>query len=160
MSREVVQYAQRGLEMARTRFLYGLDKTPDDKLEWSPGGSAKNALQLAGKLAGFLTFFDHILQHQTWPERPATPPPAPSDRDAAKNAVHAAFSKVQATIAGLTEEGLAKQAAAPWGAQLTLAEWVTAVGGVVAYHQGQLNYLQLAYGDEDPNIPPEWRHPA
>jgi hypothetical protein len=27
---------------------------------------------------------------------------------------------------------------------------------VMGYLQGQLNYCQMAYGDEDPNIPPSW----
>jgi hypothetical protein len=34
------------------------------------------------------------------------------------------------------------------------------VNGMIVYHQGQLNYLQLAYGDENANIPPEWGRPG
>jgi hypothetical protein len=32
------------------------------------------------------------------------------------------------------------------------------LGGVTGYWQGQLNYIQTAYGDMDPNMPPGWGH--
>src|SRR5260370_14518029 len=63
----------KSLGMAQSRFLYGLDRTPDDRLAWSPGGEGKTPLAVAGRVAGFLRFFTHMLQHHTMPERPYSP---------------------------------------------------------------------------------------
>ena len=60
----------KGIGMARLRFLYGLDRTPDDRLNWSPGGEAKTPLAVAGRLTGFLGFFSHLLETGAMPERP------------------------------------------------------------------------------------------
>src|SRR5205807_1503100 len=73
----------KGIGMARLRFLYGLDRTPDDRLNWSPGGEGKTPLAVAGRLSGFLGFFSHLLETGAMPERPAGPPPSPENREAA-----------------------------------------------------------------------------
>jgi hypothetical protein len=46
----------KGMAMGERRFLYGLEKTPDDRLKWSPGGEGKTPLDVAGRVAGFLGF--------------------------------------------------------------------------------------------------------
>src|SRR5207302_1037348 len=106
--------------------------------------------------AQFLTFVSYWLNNRAMPEqRPAPPPPSQSREEASQRAA-AGFDQLSATIAGLTEEELAKPITMPWRQELALVEAVSSVPGVVGYLQGQLNYIQLAYGDEDPNIPPGW----
>jgi hypothetical protein len=39
---------------------------------------------------------------------------------------------------------------------MALGELLLGSIGVIGYFQVQLNYLQLAYGDTDPNMPPNW----
>ena len=147
--------AIQGLKMAESRFLYGLDRTADDRLDWSPGGAAKTPLQLAGKLEGFLGFLTYMLQNHAMPERRGELPPTPATREEAKQRVAAGFARINDVLQGLQPADLDQPVPAPWG-ESSVRQLVGGLGGVVAYHQGQLNYCQLAYGDEDPNIPPNW----
>src|SRR5947208_3063945 len=61
------------LEMARDRFVHGLDKVPDDRLEWTPGGASRNALALAGREAGFVGSVAQALRARAMPARPRSP---------------------------------------------------------------------------------------
>lgn len=144
--------------MARERFLYGLDQTPDDRLAWSPGGEAKTPLAVAGRLTLFLQFFAHLLETGAMPERPASLPPAPESRSAAKAALEQAFSRLEGLIEGLREGDLTRPMPTPWRTSIPALEMLWSLPTVLGYWQGQLNYIQTAYGDTNPNIPPTWGH--
>ena len=146
----------KGMGMAERRFLYGLDRTPDDRLNWSPGGEAKTPLAVAGRLTGFLGFFSHLLETGAMPERPSGPPPSPETREAAKAAVEAAYRRLVTLIEGMREGDLARPLPTPWGTTVPAQEMLGWINGVTAYWQGQLNYIQTIYGDMDPNMPPGW----
>src|SRR5579885_1020303 len=106
MANASLQPLLKTLGMSERRFLFGLDRTPDDRLRWSPGGEAKTPLAVAGRLAAFLGFFSHLLETGSMPERPTCPPPSPESREAAKSAVEAAFRRLEAQLNGLREEEL------------------------------------------------------
>jgi hypothetical protein len=142
------------LEMGKARFLYGLDRVPDDKLSWSPGGAAKSPLHLALKTAGFLRFTAQICRG-VMPER-GGPPEGEPTREQARAAVEAAYGDLIAAARELKPEELGKLVPTPFGVEWPLSRLVWLAPIVVGYHQGQLNYAQMAYGDEDPNIPPGW----
>ena len=110
-----VQGALKGLGMGQRRFLYGLDQTPDDRLEWSPGEANKPPLAVAGSLAGFLTFLAQMLTHREMPSREGGPPPPPANREAARQALEAGFSAVREAMEGLQEQDLAATLPVPWG---------------------------------------------
>src|SRR5258707_812661 len=131
----------KGVGMAENRFLYGLDRTADDRLSWSPGGEAKTPLAVAGRLAGFLEFFTYMLQHHTMPERPTTLPPPPGSRNEAKAAVEAAFGQLRTILEGMTEADLATPLPTPWGTTIPAREMIGWINGVTSYWQGQLNYI-------------------
>lgn len=150
-----IEPISRALEFARQRFTYGINRVPEDRLNWSPGGSASTPLKIAGKVAGMVGFIAGAVQRRSMPERPAGGFPAPPETaDAAAAAVGSAFQALQGALSGLTEEDLVKTLRAPWGQELPISDWLVFVNQVVGYFQGQLNLVQLAYGDEDPNIPP------
>jgi hypothetical protein len=160
MALPLVKPLMKHVEMARSRFLYGLDRTRDDRLKWNPGEAALTPLELAGKTARFVGFMTHYFEHRAMPERPASPPPAPQSREEAKAALDASFRRMLEVLDGLTEADLQQTVTTPWRQTVALGEVLWTIPGIIAYHQGQLNYLQLAYGDTDPNIPPEWAHAA
>jgi len=151
-----VASALKSLAMARNRFLYGIEKVPDDRLEWSPGGSAKSALGLAGKLAGFLGFIAYMTEHSAMPDRTGPQPLPPATREEARAALEGAFDGLTGVLSALTPADLERTVPTPWGANVPIPDWMHVGNSVIAYHQGQLNYLQLCYGDEDPNMPPDW----
>jgi hypothetical protein len=150
-----VQEVLKIISMGRNRFLYGLERVPDDRLNWSPGGAASTPLQLAGKTAVFLSFVSHVLQTRTPPNFDAPRPEPPNTREEANAVVNAAFTQLRKVVSEFTEGDLRQTAPAPWG-DTPIGALLLWISGLILYHQGQLNYLQLTYGDEDPNIPPNW----
>jgi hypothetical protein len=129
-----IQPLIRIVSMARERFLYGLDRTPDDRLNWSPGGDAPSPLQLAGKTARFLGAMCHYLEHHTILERPTSPPPPPASREAARAALDAAFGRLQAVLDKITDADLPQPLPMPWGASVPLGELLWTVTGTINYH--------------------------
>src|SRR5436305_3777938 len=105
----------KGMAMGERRFLYGLEKMPDDRLKWSPGGEGKTPLDVAGRVAGFLGFFTHMLKNHAMPERPSGPAPSPNSREEANASVEAAFRELRAHIESMTESDLAQTLTTPWG---------------------------------------------
>jgi hypothetical protein len=146
----------KSLAMGKNRFLYGLDATADDRLTWSPGGNAYSPLQLAGRLTAFLGFLTHMVTTGAMPERRGEAPPEPESRDAAKEMLGAAFDRLRAAALAFTEADLARSLPTPWGEPTTVERMLPAISSVVNYFQGQLNYLQLIYGDTNANVPPDW----
>jgi hypothetical protein len=155
MANPQVQNVLKGVAMGQSRFIYGLSRVPDDRLNWSPGGAAKTPLQLAGKTAAFIGFFTTLLETRQRPAVEGGWPPPPQSREEATAKLEEAFGGVRRAIAGLSEADLAQIVPTPMG-EAPIREVIAWLGGVIAYHQGQLNYLQMAYGDEDPNMPPNW----
>jgi DinB family protein len=163
MPESQVQGVLKSIAMGRNRFLYGLDQVPDDRLHWSPGGEAPSPLQLAEKTAVFLQAFAHVLQHGTWPQGLSFSSGPPADREAAKAALEGAFASLRQVIVNLSEADLAAPITLEWGRapdgvvlELPLREMVAATPSVIGYHQGQLNLLQVIWGDTRANIPPNW----
>jgi hypothetical protein len=163
MPESLVQGVLKSIAMGRNRFLYGLDQIPDDRLNWSPGGEAPSPLKLAGKTAVFLGAIAHVLQHRTWPERLSFSSGPPADREAAKAALEEAFASLRQVIVNLSEADLAAPFSLEWGRapdgavlDLQVREMAAAATSVIGYHQGQLNLLQLIWGDTSANIPPNW----
>ena len=146
--------------LAQERFIYGVSKVPDDKLTWSPSETAKSPLQIAGSLAGFLSFVTMVITNKALPPMDGERPPLPDSREAVNAALEAGFQGLRAAIDGIAEEDLGIGIPAPWmpGVPLNLISWVGMGLGVCSYFQGQLNYSQTIYGDMDPNIPDSWGH--
>ena len=142
------------VEHAKQGLVYGLEQTPDDRLNWSPGGEAATPLQLADKVAGFMGF---VAANFTGEEfDPSQAPPPSQSREEAQQRLNQSCDRVAEAIAGLSDEDLARPIVAPWGRTYPLAFMATGVAMILGYFQGQLNYAQMAYGDGEPNIPPQW----
>lgn len=82
--------------------------------------------------------------------------PRPTTREEAIQMVDAAYRRLEAAVAALTEEDLKRPMTVPWRAQLPTSTMVCFAIGALGYIQGQLNYAQTVYGDMEPNIPPQW----
>jgi DinB superfamily len=144
-----------GLDTGQRRFLFGLDCTPDDRLDWSPEQSEKTPLHIAGSLGGFLGFVAHMITTGEMPSLERGPQPPPATRAAAREAVDQGFYALKRAVAALEKDDLDRAVTAPWGpATVEGILWV--IMFVVGYFQGQLNYVQLCYGDTNPNMPPDY----
>ena len=146
------------LRRAGERFLYGLDQVPDERLGWSPVEGAKTPLQVAARLAGHLRFVTYLLRERSLPpDRSVFYGAVPTTREAAREEVGAALQGMAEVLGGLTEADLHASMQAPWGETLPIRRYLPFSISSIPYFQGQLNYVQIAYGDADPNIPPHWR---
>lgn len=149
-------YVANIVRMARSRFLYGLDQVPEEQLTVAPGG-AHSPLIVADRFSAFLERLRiGLTQGISIPLKDLLPPPATS-RAEAKARVEAGFEAVLAVLDSLTDADLERPYTAPWGKTLPTGQMLIFLAGTLGYFQGQLNYVQLTYGDADPNIPPEWR---
>ncbi|HTE18810.1 MAG TPA: DinB family protein, partial [Armatimonadota bacterium] len=112
------------LALNRSRFLYGLDCVPDDRLNWSPGGAARTPLQLADRVAQFLGRITGMLGQPGaaagggGAPQASAPPAASETREQAKAAVEASFEALITAVDALTAADLEVTVPAPWGAQL------------------------------------------
>lgn len=149
------------LRMGSERFLYGLEQVPDDRLAWAPVTHGKTPLKVAARLARHLRMIAHGLRERGLPaDRSVFDAATPEDREAARAGVDEALRELVAALSALTEADLEQEMQAPWGARMPIRRYLPFVMTALAYFQGQLNYVQLAYGDENPNIPPRWREPS
>jgi hypothetical protein len=142
--------------MAQQRFVYGLSKTPDDRLAWSPSPTAKTPLQAAGQVVGFVTFLTQIIASKALPPMTGGEQPAPpATREEATAALNATFDNLVAAMEAVKEEDLNIPIPAPWmpSTPMVLENWLGSTMSVTMYFQGQLNYIQTIYGDLDPNMP-------
>jgi hypothetical protein len=142
--------------MARERFVYGLSKVQDDRLNWSPAATAKTPLQIAGALAaGILSFFVPIIATKALPSMEGGQGALPTSREEVNGALTDAFDALDAAIDGTKAEELSHPIPTPQvpGGTLTLEVWIGMALTTCSYFQGQLNYVQTACGDLDPNIP-------
>jgi hypothetical protein len=103
----------------------------------------------------FVGFMGPMLASGARPDRNAEWP-VMETREAAIEQVDAAFRRLEATVAGLTDEDLQRPMTVPWGAVVPTSAMVIFGVGALGYIQGQLNYAQTIYGDMEPNIPPQW----
>lgn len=145
-----------GARMARERFVYGLSKVPDDRLNWSPAETAKTPLQIAADLAaGLQSFFVPIIATKALPSMEGSQGALPTSREDVNVALTNAFDALDAAIDGTKAEDLSHPIPTPQvpGGTLPLAVWIGMALTMCSYFQGQLNYVQTAYGDLDPNIP-------
>lgn len=145
----------RGMRMARERYLYGVGQVPEDRLAWNPAGEGNSALQLCGRLSNTLFMVTLMMRGEATPDRSTLPGP-PATREEATERLNSRFEDLFSTLDSFTEADLARPAPTPWKETTTVRRWVDNLVGVLGYHQGQLNYLQVCYGDRDPNIPPGW----
>lgn len=156
MASLAISALQMAVRMCHQRFVYTLVETPDDRLAWSPGGDAPSPLQVAGKLAGFMQVLAYYTRTGEFPPRPSSPPPTPDSREAVAAALDAGYEALQSTLSGLSDEDLVRRVPAPTGTLVDAGVMVALIPTVLGYFQGQLNAVQMAYGDMRPNVPENW----
>lgn len=151
-----IEAALQALYLSRTRLIYGLTVVPEERHNWTPCGSAPTPVQLTGKVVRFLEFVAAYLREGAMPQGGGDVE-GPSDMEEGRQQVEAALDRLKATLEALDEADLDRALPAPWGEPMTIRVWLFLIIQSLGYFQGQLNTIQLAYGDEEPNVPPEWR---
>lgn len=142
------------LEFARDRYIHGLSVTPEDKSLWTPGGKTRNVLIQASRTANLVGILEHLLGTGQFPQQGGPLAPEAATLEAAQKEVREAYTRFLAVLEKLTAEDLERVVPAPWGEQITVRRWLYLANQALGYSQGQMNFLQLAYGDDNANMPP------
>ncbi len=70
------------------------------------------------------------------------------DTDAVRAAVSASAANLASWIDAASEDDMLKEVTAPWGMTMTLADLLLHASAHMAYHSGQVNFVQLLNGDD------------
>jgi hypothetical protein len=145
------------IEHAAKALATGIETTPAERLDWQPTteGSAKtrSILEQCGEVIGLNYMAASLLSGRGRPERPAEEPKL--DGPTAIAQVQASAQALAAAVRALPDDqfntvhdlGFAK---------LTSAQVMEIALGNMSYHWGQLNLIQLLYGDTEFHIPPDF----
>jgi len=125
---------------------------PADKMTVSPMGKARTPVDFTAECAGFnfmvaKTLAGEAIQPRSDEERQAYY----ASLDTYDKAVVEFKKSVEALKTGLegaTEEHLFSETTTPWGMTVTVYRLLTMAMGHMMYHDGQINYIQSLYGDD------------
>jgi hypothetical protein len=129
-----------------------VQSTPPDKWEWVPMGKARTILSMMQEVAGFPRWIKGCITEGKMPESDSAKWDAFKQTVATMDQAIAVARKETddfgGYIMGLSDDDINKTVELPWG--------TTRVGEILSYHEwnntyhlGQVNYIQLLYGDEE-----------
>jgi hypothetical protein len=130
---------------------------PEDRIVWSPGGDARSVLSQMQEIAMSGAFFTPVLRTGSMPELDGhgrrEMARIRSSYDTLDKCVDAALignSELCLAVMDLTDDRLDEEVWLPLGGgmTLTIAEVIGKHAWNLAYHQGQINQIQLLLGDK------------
>lgn len=146
-------------ERAAVYMVDSVRRMPDDKRTWSPaldGNTGRSAMRMMGEC---------IVLNENWTETLAkgnaehVPPPSEYwDRekmyetqplDEVASALHESTAKLAAAIRALPDDALNAPMRSPWMPDAPQMQFAAFAYENIVYHIGQINYIQLLYGDAD-----------
>ena len=141
-------------EIEKARFLtqsdffkVTLENTPADKLQWKPDDKSMSAMEMAQHLTGSNYFFSALIKG----EKPGAPAEAPKNPTPAQvmQDLQKSCDMIANTIASVPDQKLDNQVElGTSGRKVKVRFMVTVPGTHLAYHWGQLSYLQKMWGDD------------
>lgn len=151
-----IESAINDLTNAKDLMIQALANTPEDKVSWSPGGTARNAIQIVAHSAFALGFISTMLE--------GTPYPAPTTAEADANFIemekpyqtreqvlellNQKYNKYVDTLMGFNESDFDTMVLLPFGMGSAPRRAILAVGALhTRSHTSQIEYLQTIYGD-------------
>lgn len=137
-SRRVQALAQIFSEAAR--------HVPPEKADWKPDPKARSAHEIVSHLAKANGLFLALLNGDPPSGDTAPDTEGKSYEDTLKEFEKSAQELAEA-IASLPDERLEEQVDLPWGQTWKMSRVVAAASGHIAYHWGQIGYLQTLWGD-------------
>lgn len=122
---------------------------PPDKVRWKPEPTAKSAQEIVEHVAAVNEFFATLIRGEV-PQGPGPRPHQPQSHESyerALEALRASGEAVAQAIQAVPDEQLEADRTLPWGESWKLRRLLTAPGTHIAYHWGQISYLQTLWGD-------------
>ncbi len=131
--------------------LYSIDLKyiPDEKMTECLGGVCRTPSEFTGEVIGFNHMVANALRGNSENASHGDEPSGPSTSAAAIQAVNDSVNALASAIENLNDDDLQKTATAPWGAQMSYADYARNAVMNMFYHCGQLNYVQAFNGDAE-----------
>jgi len=147
------------LESRRVQALMNLcvsaaQNVPADKIRWKPEGRGRSVHEILEHLAGANHGFAALIRGSALPKEAANAPDRRSVKktaDSYQQALEALRESGQAlseAIASTADEQLGEKRPMPWGETWEMTRLLTSPGAHIAYHWGQICYLQTLWGDQ------------
>ena len=151
MPNSIQEYLANVTPKAASDMVEALMRLPEDKRNWSPGGTARTALDQVAECAILNRTTAQVIENRAFP--------ADFDFAAfgkAKEELAQDWDKLHAllqdntsyfikTILAVPEEDLSVEVAMPWG-PMTLSQMISYPFWNMSYHEGQINYLASILG--------------
>jgi uncharacterized damage-inducible protein DinB len=125
---------------------------PPDRANWKPEGKGQSPQELLAHTAGANLFFAGLMQGTEAPPTGRYQNVQDITADSktyqqAEEALRASAEVLVQTIRATTDEQLREERQMPWGERWKMTRLITAPSAHIAYHWGQLCYLQTLLGD-------------
>lgn len=127
---------------------------PPARTGWKPEGKGQSPQELLAHTAGANLFFAKLIQGDQAPRTDRYQNVQDVTADAktypqAQEALKASAQVLTQAIRATTDEQLREERQMPWGERWKMTRLITAPGAHIAYHWGQLCYLQTLLGDAE-----------
>jgi len=125
-------------------FLASAKHVPQDQTDWKPGDEATSARDIVQHLVGANRFFVALIQDKTPPET------SKADHESFEQLLERfqqSYEELANTIASVPDEQLQAERQMPWGQAWKVQALLMGSSFHLAYHWGQIGYLQKAWGD-------------
>jgi len=125
-------------------FLGSAKHIPQGKADWKPGDEATSAQDIVQHLIGANRFFTALIQDKTPPE---TSKAAHEPFEQLLERFQQSYEELSDTIAAVPDDELQAERQMPWGQTWKVQALLMGSSFHLAYHWGQIGYLQKAWGD-------------
>ncbi len=132
-----------------------LQTTQEDKRDWLPETTTRSATQQAGECVGVNRFMAKLISGEEVLASSLHDYAFESAEDAQNQLVESANLLANA-IRAMPEESLERVYQHPRG-QIVGRNLIIMPLRNMAYHAGQINFIQTLYGDTEFHVPPTWR---
>jgi uncharacterized damage-inducible protein DinB len=126
-------------------FHQAAEHVPEEKAKWKPDPNAKSAQEIVEHLIQANHFFAALIRGDSAGEPPGSE--AQSYHEALQ-ALKESGKALSEAIASVPDSQLGEERTLPWGDKWKLTMLISAPSAHIAYHWGQIAYLQTMWGDK------------
>ncbi|HEV2474694.1 MAG TPA: hypothetical protein VGS41_18605 [Chthonomonadales bacterium] len=147
------------IEGAGRTMAYAIENTDQSKVEWKPVADASSKcrciLDMAAECIGLNKALTRMFSGAEMPARAGGPPERTfANSEEAQQQLTQSAKELGAVVRGLDESVLDHRYPTPFGPMKGSLLLMIAAGNM-QYHSGQINQIQLLYGDTEDHFPPE-----
>ena len=154
----IPEYVANQTERVADSLAYFLSVMPAERLNWKPelpgAAPTRSALEQVSECIGVNRLVAKVLRGEV--VAGSHDETEFADGDEAQKLIQESAAELTAAIRAMTEADLTRVYAHP-RAQIPGENLIMMCYRNMAYHAGQINLLQMLYGDAEFHVPPKWR---